>query len=231
MKIVLLIEDSVELTKLVERELQASGFQVLSAQDGESGLELFKRHLPDLVLLDWMLPGINGLETLRRLRNISTAPVLMLTARSDLSDRVLGLETGADDYLVKPFELAELVARVRAQFRRVDHYQSIIQADRAPAHGALCWRGICLDPEAFQAEMDGEPLALTRIEFDLLQLLVRNPGRTFNRRYLLETVWDAAYLDGDRAVDNTILRLRKKLGAYVDDLETVRGVGYRLKHP
>ena len=226
---ILLIEDSRELANVVQRELVSAGYAVTHADDGESGLQCFQQAPPDLVILDWMLPGINGLEVLRQIQTDSVVPVLMLTARSDEADRVIGLELGADDYLTKPFSMRELVARIHALLRRAERIQQMVQADRQGSSGLLNWQELNLDPDCFQAHLNGQELELTRIEFDLLSLFVRNPGRVFSRTYLLETVWNQQYIEGDRSVDNTILRLRRKLGDSGDCIETVWGVGYRLR--
>jgi DNA-binding response OmpR family regulator len=153
---------------------------------------------------------------------------LMLTARSEEMDRVIGLEVGADDYLTKPFSTRELIARVRALFRRIAHVQQILEADRRQGSDAITYRSLCLEPEAYRVTLSGVPLDLTRTEFDLLYLLLRNPGRAFSRAYLLDAVWGESYVTGDRSVDNAVLRLRKKLGTLGDCIETVWGVGYRL---
>lgn len=229
MTTILLVEDTPELCALLQRELRAAGYQVRAAARGEQALGMFLAEPPDLVVLDWMLPGIDGMEVLRQMRRTSLVPVLMLTARGDPIDRVVGLEAGADDYLVKPFNTMELIARVRALLRRVEQTRQLLSADRAASSAVLQIRTLRLEPDAHQAWLGGELLDLTRLEFDLLHLLMRNPGRTFNRDYLLETVWGQSYLEGDRSVDNTILRLRRKLGPMGDEIETVRGVGYRLR--
>jgi DNA-binding response OmpR family regulator len=153
----------------------------------------------------------------------------MLTSRSEEMDRIIGLEVGADDYLTKPFSMRELVARVRALLRRIVHVRQILEQDRAPDTQVLCYRGLALDPTAYRVTLDGKALDLTRTEFDLLRLLMRNPGRAFSRAYLLDAVWGENYVAGDRSVDNAILRLRKKLGAMGEAIETVWGVGYRLE--
>jgi len=155
-------------------------------------------------------------------------PVLMLTARSEETDRVIGLEVGADDYLTKPFSMRELVARVHALLRRIEHVQAVLAADRSNDTSPVCYGPLRLDPSGYRATLEGAPLDLTRTEFDLLHLLLRNPGRAFSRSYLLDTVWGENYVTGDRSVDNAILRLRKKLGALGNGIETVWGVGYRL---
>ena len=226
---ILLVEDSTDLAGIVTRELERCGHAVQSEQEGEKSLAVFQAGPPDLVILDWMLPGISGLEVLRRLRAVSAVPVLMLTARGDLADRVAGLELGADDYLVKPFDLPELLARVHALLRRAGQVQQVMAQDRVSGGNVLAWRGMTLSPVDHTCTCDSQPLELTRLEFDLLELLMKNPGRVFNRRYLQETIWNQPYLEGDRSIDNTVMRLRKKLGFYGDLIETVREVGYRLK--
>lgn len=228
MTVILLVEDEINLARVVAHELQQAGYQVIHAADGVQALDLFVRHSPDLIILDWMLPGLDGLEVLRHIRQACASPVLMLTARSQEIDRVVGLEVGADDYLTKPFSMRELVARVRALLRRIAHVQDILAADRRPMPEVVVYGPLRLDPQAYRAQMDGLLLDLTRTEFDLLCLLMRNPGRAFSRPYLLDAVWGENYVVGDRSVDNTVLRLRKKLGALGEAVETVWGVGYRL---
>jgi DNA-binding response OmpR family regulator len=166
---------------------------------------------------------------LRQIRQDSAVPVLMLTARDEEADRVIGLEVGADDYLTKPFSMRELIARVRALLRRIERVQQVLEADRAGADAALTYGPLRLDPEAYRATLDEEPLDLTRTEFELLHLLLRNPGRAFSRTYLLDMVWGQTYVTGDLSVDNAILRLRRKLGDLGEAIETVWGVGYRLR--
>ncbi len=195
---------------------------------GKRRCAAFERRAPDLVILDWMLPGISGLDVLQRIRATSGVPVLMLTARGDLVDRVVGLEVGADDYLVKPFDLPELVARVRALLRRETRIREMLAADQVQGEAEIRYETLILSPQSYTCTLDGAAVDLTRLEFDLLALLLAHPGRTFNRRYLVETVWDSVYVEGDRAVDNTVMRLRAKLGPLADRLETVRGVGYRM---
>jgi len=226
---ILLVEDTPDLAQVIARELEAAGYDVIRAGDGLTALQLHAAHSPDLILLDWMLPKLDGLEVLRRLRRTSAVPVLMLTARGEETDRVVGLEVGADDYLTKPFSMRELIARVRAMLRRVEQIQQMLSADRASDETSIQRGDLRLDPQAHLAVLDGETLELSRTEFDLLHLLLRNPGRAFSRAYLLDTVWGETYVGGDRSVDNAMLRLRKKLGALGDDIETVWGVGYRLK--
>ena len=226
---ILLVEDTVDLAEAIRRELIADGYQVLLAADGKSGMEQFSSCNPDLIILDWMLPELDGLSVLRQVRETSAVPVLMLSARADATDRVIGLEVGADDYLTKPFNNRELLARVHALLRRMALIEETIQLDRQPARASLAYGAILLDPGTRQVTLDAENLELTRLEFDLLALFLGNPGRVFSRAYLIETVWDEAYLPGDRSVDNAVLRLRNKLGEMGEAIETVWGVGYRLR--
>ena len=223
----LFIEDALDLAQVVVRELEAAGYQVTHRVDGESGLQQARDAAYQLVILDWMLPKMDGMNVLHHLREFSSVPVLMLTARDAEIDRVLGLEVGADDYLTKPFSMRELIARVRAMLRRREIIQHTLAADQA-ANGSLVEAGsLRVEPDTYVASVDGQPIDLTRIEFALLYLLVSNAGRVFSRAYLLDTIWGENYVDGDRSVDNMVLRLRKKLKAEGDCLETVWGVGYR----
>jgi DNA-binding response OmpR family regulator len=228
MTTILLVEDAEELASVIERELSALEYDVIHAADGLTALQLQARYEPDLIILDWMLPGLDGLEVLRQIRKSSPVPILMLTARSEEADRVIGLEVGADDYLTKPFSMRELIARVRALLRRIERVEKIVDADRTQAQERLTYGPLALEPEGYRATIDGEDLELTRTEFELLHLLMRNPGRVFSRDYLLDTIWGETYITGDRSVDNAILRLRRKLGDLSDAIETVWGVGYRL---
>ncbi len=229
MTTILLIEDAHDLARVIRRELEAAGYQVLLAPDGVSGLQLHASRQPDLVILDWMLPKLDGLDVLRHIRQSSATPVLMLTARGEEADRVIGLELGADDYLSKPFHMRELIARVRALLRRMERVEQLLAADRATGGAVLTYGPLTLNPDAYQAALEGMPLQLTRTEFQLLHLFLRNPGRVFNRPYLLDAVWGEHYVTGDRSVDNAILRLRRKLGQLGEHIETVWGVGYRLR--
>ncbi|GCE14757.1 response regulator transcription factor [Tengunoibacter tsumagoiensis] len=229
MATILLVEDEYDLAQVVLRELTAAGYETLHTGDGMSALTLHTHGQVDLVILDWMLPRLNGLDVLRQLRQKSSTPVLMLTARSEEADRVLGLEIGADDYLTKPFSTRELVARVRALLRRAELIRQTLTADRSDAVELLCRGPLQLNPQTHQATLHGVELDLSPTEFTLLQLLLRSPGRAFSRAYLIETIWSETYIGGDRSVDNVVLRLRKKLGSLGETIETVWGVGYRLR--
>ncbi|MBE3557799.1 MAG: response regulator transcription factor [Ktedonobacteraceae bacterium] len=226
---ILLVEDTTDLAKVILRELTTSGYAVVLASDGLAALRLFASEQPDLVVLDWMLPELDGLEVLRRLRQSSSVPILMLTARGEETDRVVGLEVGADDYLPKPFSMREFLARVRALLRRAEHVQQILRADQSRAAGVLSYGPLRLDPEAHVVMLNGTPLDLSPTEFEMLHLFMRSPGRAFSRTYLLDTLWGESYIGGDRSVDNTVLRLRRKLGSLGEDIETVWGIGYRLR--
>jgi DNA-binding response OmpR family regulator len=224
---ILLVEDERELNALIRKHLEDEGHRVVQAFDGPSGLLSATQEHPDLVILDWMLPRLDGLEVCRRLRRESIVPILMLTGRAEEIDRVLGLEVGADDYLTKPFSIRELLARVRAIFRRIELQGQSASADASPP--LLEEGSLRVDVGEHTASVDGQPLELTPKEFDLLVILVQNPGRAFARDYLLDKVWGYEYGGLDtRTVDTHVLRLRKKLGGVGDRIETVWGVGYRF---
>jgi DNA-binding response OmpR family regulator len=226
MATILVVEDERDLNALVRQHLEDEGHRALQAFDGPTALQIAEREHPDLVILDWMLPQLDGLEVCRRLRRNSIVPILMLTARVEEIDRVLGLEVGADDYLTKPFGIRELLARVRAILRRVDLMRDV-GADVSPA--VVVDGGLRIDIGEHVATIDGRVLELTPKEFDLLALLVRNAGQAFARDYLLERVWGLDYAGIDtRTVDTHVLRLRKKLGALDERIETVWGIGYRF---
>jgi DNA-binding response OmpR family regulator len=226
---ILVVEDAADLAHLIVRELESAGFATQQVADGLTALEAHARSLPDAVILDWMLPRLDGLEVLRQLRRTAATPVLMLTARDEVADRVAGLEVGADDYLTKPFTMEELIARVRALLRRSELIRQTLSADRGGVAETLVRGALGVDPEAHQASLHGAPLDLSPTEFALLCLLLKSPGRAFSRAYLLDTLWQEAYIGGDRSVDNVVLRLRKKLGPMGEEIETVWGVGYRLR--
>jgi DNA-binding response OmpR family regulator len=224
---ILIVEDESALNDLVRTELEAEGHIVRQARDGRTALQMVAEQTPQLVILDWMLPGLDGLSVCRQLREKHLMPIIMLTARSEEVDRVLGLEVGADDYLVKPFGMRELLARTRAALRRVEldakQRERASDRQRGITHGPLR-----VDVAAHQASLDGVELGLTPKEFELLLLFAPNPGRAFNREFLIERIWGGAYEGFDRAVDNHIRRLRAKLGDFGEKITTVWGVGYRF---
>lgn len=224
---ILVVEDEAAMNDLIRAQLETEGHVVRQAHDGVTALRLVREKTPQLVILDWMLPGLDGLSVCRQLRQDYLMPIIMLTARAEEVDRVLGLEVGADDYLAKPFGIRELLARTRAALRRVEletkRGQGVADGERAIVHGPL-W----LEPSSHRAILDGADLALTPKEFDLLHLLAANPGRAFNREFLIQRIWGGEYEGFDRAVDNHVRRLRQKLGDFGDKITTVWGVGYRF---
>ncbi|HYU21145.1 MAG TPA: response regulator transcription factor [Chloroflexota bacterium] len=226
MAAILIAEDERDLNNLVRRHLEDEGHRVTQAFDGPGAVLAVQQEHPDLVILDWMLPRLDGLEVCRRVRRESVVPILMLTARSDEVDRVLGLEVGADDYLTKPFSIRELLARVRAMLRRVDLLREGSFAEATPP--VLESGPLRVDLGQHVVTVEGRAVELTPKEFDLLVMLVRHPGRAFGRDYLVEKVWGYDYSGFDRTVDTHILRLRKKLGQVGERIETVWGIGYRF---
>jgi DNA-binding response OmpR family regulator len=229
MTTILLVEDTYDLAQVIKRELETNGYRVVHAADGLTALKLHAKERPAAVVLDWMLPGMDGLEVLRRIRQGAATPVLMLTARGEEADRVIGLELGADDYLTKPFSTREFIARVRALLRRAELVQQILQEDQQEAGEVLVYQQLQLDPQSHRVTLQEAELDLSPTEFTLLNLFLRSPGRAFSRSYLLDTIWGESYIGGDRSVDNTVLRLRKKLGPLGEAIETVWSIGYRLK--
>jgi DNA-binding response OmpR family regulator len=223
---ILVVEDEVSLSDLVRSHLEKEGHGVDQAFDGNQALAAADRARPDLVILDWMLPGLDGLTVCRELRRKHLMPILMLTARGDVADRVTGLEVGADDYLGKPFSIVELAARVAALLRRVALDAASTSTDtRQP----LTFATLVLDLAGHRATLAGKSLDLSRREMDLLELLLRHPGRTFSRDFLLERLWGSDFDGLDRAVDTQMVRLRRKLGDLGVCMETVWGVGYRFR--
>ena len=228
---ILIVEDEQEVAELVHDHLVMAGHSVAVAGDGATALRLLETRPADLVILDWKLPVLDGLEVCRRIRARSSTPILMLTARAEEVDRVLGLEVGADDYLTKPFSLRELLARARALLRRVElmSQQTPGRGEQKAASAALVVGDLHIDVAGRAASLSGTPLELTPKEFDLLHLLARQPGRVYSREYLLQRIWGLGYGGVDRTVDAHVVRLRKKLGPFGDRLATVWGVGYKLR--
>ena len=221
---ILVVEDDADAAQVVSAYLTREGYAVEVAHDGAAGLQAALTAPPALVVLDWMLPGVAGPEFLTALRRAQRTPVIMLTARSEESDRIVGLELGADDYVVKPFSPRELVARVRAVLRR-SQAREVAEADEAVEH-----RGLRVDPLQRQASFAGREVKLTTLEFDLLFALARAPGRVFSRNDLIERVWGPDFTGVDRVVDVHVSNLRQKLASVGADalLVTVRGVGYKV---
>jgi two-component system response regulator ResD len=217
---VLVVDDEYSLRRLLRTYLENEGFAVLEAENGLDALSLLRLGNIDVALVDVMLPGLDGFEVVRRIRQQSTIPIILLTARGEETNRVVGLEVGADDYVVKPFSAPEVVARVRAQLRRAQGFES------APA--ALLRAGsVEVDPVSRRCRVDGREVELTRREFDLLTTLMRTPNRVYRREELLELVWGSEYLTA-KTVDVHVAGLRRKLGAAVR-ITALRGVGYRLE--
>jgi DNA-binding response OmpR family regulator len=222
---VLLVEDDPSIREIASLGLKEAGFRVTAAVDGREGLSRALHDPFDAIVLDVMLPSLDGFEVCREIRKQSRVPIVMLTARTDTLDVVVGLESGADDYVTKPFEMPELVARVRAVLRR---------AQAAPEETRLSVGLLEVDPAGFTARKDGKDLSLTATEFRLLLEMARRPGQVFTRELLLQRVWNYDYLGDSRLVDVAIQRLRAKLEedpAHPRMIKTVRGVGYRLERP
>jgi DNA-binding response OmpR family regulator len=217
---ILVVDDERNIVELVRLHLEKEGFAVLSAADGEEALAIHARSDPDLVILDLMLPRIDGLEVCREIRRRGTTPILMLTARSDDIDTVVGLEVGADDYVTKPFNPRTLVARVKAILRRSSGNVASIRPIEV---GALR-----IEPRRREATIHGRRLVLRPREFDLLAALARDPEAVLTRDALLETVWGTDFPGETRTVDVHIAELRKQLGDDGPSIETIRGYGYRL---
>jgi DNA-binding response OmpR family regulator len=225
---VLLVEDERGLAGLIRSHLEADGHTVEQAFDGLQAIELARQTSPDLLILDWMLPGMDGLAVCREIRRRQLMPIVMLTARDDEADRVKGLEAGADDYVVKPFSIPELLARVRAMLRRVALDSAAIRQPGASAE-LVTLGPLIIDEAGHQATLGGAALALTRRELAILAMLATHPGRTFTREFLLDRVWGADFEGLDRAVDTQMVRLRRKLGDFGEQIEAVWGVGYRFR--
>ncbi|MDA8064359.1 MAG: response regulator transcription factor [Thermaerobacter sp.] len=221
---ILLVDDEPPILELVSYNLRREGYEVRTARDGAGALEAFRRERPDLVILDLMLPGQDGYQVCRALREEGDVPILMLTARKEEEDRIRGLDLGADDYVTKPFSPRELAARVRAILRR--------SAGKAPEGGRLRCGDLALDLERRTVEVAGRSVNLTFTEFELLALLARSPGRVYTRELLLEKIWGYDYFGDIRTVDVHIRHLREKIEAdpaLPTFIETVRGVGYRFR--
>lgn len=223
---ILVVDDEPAVTDLLAYNLRKSGYEPLMAADGREALRLARQHNPDLILLDLMLPELDGLDVCRELRKTSSVPIIMITARGEEIDRVVGLELGADDYMAKPFSVRELLARIKAVLRRAAQV-----AIENPATRLQGKAGLLIDVDSRHASVSGSPLELTRLEFDLLHLLLSNAGRVLTRERMLELAWGYDYIGDTRAVDSAIKRLRAKLRAIApeaDSIEAVRGVGYRM---
>ncbi|MER6996494.1 two-component system response regulator CseB [Streptomyces sp. NPDC000410] len=228
---VLFVEDDDVIREATQLALERDGFAVTAMPDGLAGLEAFRADRPDIALLDVMLPGLDGVSLCRRIRDESTVPVIMLSARADSIDVVLGLEAGADDYVTKPFDGAVLVARIRAVLRRFGHAGGVAgelgEPGRAADSGLLTFGDLEVDTEGMEVRRAGAPVGLTPTEMRLLLEFSSAPGTVLSRDKLLERVWEYGWGGDTRVVDVHVQRLRTKIGQ--DRIETVRGFGYKLK--
>jgi two-component system alkaline phosphatase synthesis response regulator PhoP len=220
---ILVIDDEPSIINLVSAYLKPEGYEVYTAADGNAGLKAARVFKPDLIILDLMLPGMDGIELLSRLRRESDVYVIMLTARTDETDKIVGLSVGADDYVTKPFSPRELVARVKAALRRIK-----TGAGASVDRSVLSFKHIHIDVSAHTVSVDDIPVELTSIEFDLLRALAENRGRVLSREQLLEKIWGTEYFGEMRVVDVHIGHVRQKLGSEAL-IATVRGVGYRFE--
>jgi two-component system phosphate regulon response regulator PhoB len=221
---ILIVEDDEDILGLLEYNVEAAGYLPIIAADGASALAKARQHTPDLILLDLMLPGMDGFEVCKELKKMpetASAPIIMLTARGEEVDRIVGLELGADDYVVKPFSPREIILRIKAILRRSGQSEPPRQV----------WRleGLAVDLDAHKVEVDTEEVQLTATEFKLLSELIRSQGRVQTRDQLLNSVWGYEFDGYARTVDTHVRRLRQKIGPYSKFVETVRGVGYRFR--
>jgi len=218
---ILIIEDDEAIVKVLQRGLTYEGYEVNTALDGESGLVMARSNTPDLVVLDWMLPGMDGLEVCEKLRDTGSVPILMLTAKDTLNDRVKGLDAGADDYMVKPFELEEFLARIRALLRRTQQERAIV----------LTFEDLSLDTSTRQASREGRVISLTAKEYDLLELFLRHPRQVLTREMIFDRVWGYDFGGESNVLDVYIRYLRQKLESNGEQrlIHTVRGVGYVMR--
>jgi two-component system OmpR family response regulator len=223
---ILVVEDDPRISDVLEYALKADGYEVQTAQRGREAAEIARRSSPGLIVLDVGLPDIDGFEVCRMVRTFSDVPVIFLTSRTDEIDRVVGLEIGGDDYVVKPFSPRELLARIKAIRRRNDRPDATRPEDRT--ENRLRYGPITIDPEKFRVECDGREIVLTAQEFKLLELLVKHPGRVFTREQVLNRAWGDGGLVADRTIDVHVKSLRRKFGKF-EFIETVRGIGYRAR--
>jgi DNA-binding response OmpR family regulator len=226
---ILLVDDEESIQKLLAYPLERDGFRVLQARDGEEALRRFESEHVDLVVLDLMLPRVDGLEVCRRLRSSSSVPIIMLTARDDELDKVLGLELGADDYITKPFSIREFRSRVRALLRR-----AAVPRTDVPEDEVIERDGLKIDVAKRVVDVDRRRVELTYVEFELLRTLAAHPGRVYSRRQLLEALWGGSDYREPRTIDVHVRHLREKLERDPSNPEyivTVRGVGYRFREP
>jgi DNA-binding response OmpR family regulator len=228
---VLVVDDEPTLVRMIEKYLLAAGLEVATCQDGAEAVQAVRDFDPDVLVLDLGLPGLDGLEVCRQVRTFSNCHVLMLTARDDEMDKIIGLSVGADDYMTKPFSARELVARVQARLRRLHHLDPASAPPAGPEAAVARVGALLVDRAGRRVCVDGEAVEVTRIEFDLLLALVERPGQVLSRRQLVQSIWDTEWIGEEHVVDVHVARLRKKLrdrAAAPRFIETVRGIGYRM---
>ena len=224
----LVVDDEAAIAEAVRARLESEGYRVVVAADGPEAIDAHREHRPDLVVLDLMLPGMDGLEVCKRIQRDRWTPVLMLTAKTEEADKVAGFAVGADDYLTKPFSLRELAVRVRAILRRVERIENVQGHDDGPIE----LHGLRVDPARRRVDVDDEEISLTPLEFEILLTLVREPGVVLSRDQLMDRVWGYRDYAGGRVVDSHVARIRRKLGEDGNDprfIPTVHGVGYAFK--
>ena len=233
MKKILIVDDEKPISDIIKFNMTREGYEVVTAFDGRHALEVFEAEMPDIVILDWMLPEIDGLEVAINIRKTSNVPILMLSAKDSEFDKVIGLEIGADDYVTKPFSNRELQARVKALLRRSELSESQVDLE-VPGGTEMVIGDLVILPDAFVAKKHGKELDLTHREFELLHHLANHLGQVMTRDHLLETVWGYDYFGDVRTVDVTIRRLREKVEdtpSRPEYVATRRGVGYYLSNP
>ena len=233
MKKILIIDDEKPISDIIKFNLNKEGYETITAFDGREALKKFEEESPDLIILDLMLPELDGLEVAKEVRKTSHIPIIMLSAKDSEIDKVIGLEIGADDYVTKPFSNRELLARVKAHLRRTENIESAVAEENASTTGSEIVIGdLEILPDAFVAQKRGEDIELTHREFELLHHLATHMGQVMTREYLLETVWGYDYFGDVRTVDVTIRRLREKIEdtpSRPEYILTRRGVGYYMK--
>lgn len=229
---ILIADDEAEIVELLQLYLEKE-YHILQAQNGMEALKLMQNHKIDLAILDIMMPGMDGLQLLKRIRETERFPVLFLSAKSQHHDKILGLELGADDYISKPFNPLEIVARAGALLRRVHQFDAKAEEEEKPKDQIVLGR-LTLDRSSCQVEVDGEPVALTSTEYKILELLMQQPGRVFTRKKIYETVWEDFYVYEDNSIMVHISNIREKIerdSKRPEYLKTIRGLGYKIEAP
>ncbi len=225
---VLIVDDEIEILNLLRMYLEREGYNVDSASDGQEGLQLFSRKRYDLIILDVMMPKVDGIEVCKRLRNKTNAPIVMLTAKGDEIDKVLGLRIGADDYITKPFSMNEFVARINAHLRR---YFVLSGGIWSPENSVIAFRNLEIDLKSYVVHRGDAEIQLTAKEFELLKFFANNPNQVFTKAQIFKNVWDDTYIEDDNTVMVYIRRLRKKIEENPDKpkfIQTVWGIGYKF---